>query len=139
MIKKHRLLIVLASLFFICQVAFSKSYECGDSIKEIGSYLELDKDQLKKIDPILKKLKKIIHDRAIKIRGLNKEINEKIASELMDENNMKRLIDRKSKLITEVIKLKVKTSHKIYIFLRKKQKVKYQKLMEHCHANVAFD
>lgn len=139
MIKKHTFLITLFSCLSIYHTAFSSSYECGDSIKEIGSYLELDKNQTSKIDPMLKGLKKITQDRALKIRKLNNEINKQTTSEFMNENNIDVLVDKKAKLISEVIKLKVKTNHKIYILLKRNQKIRYQKLMQNCHDKMAFD
>lgn len=139
MMKKHTLLITLLSSLFIYHTAFSNSYDCGDSIKEIGSYLELDKIQISKIDPMLKSLKKITKDRALKIRKLNNEINKQTASELMHENNIDELVDKKAKLISEIIKLKVKTNHKIYLLLKRNQKIRYQKLMQNCHDKMAFD
>lgn len=123
-------IIAVVLSLFLGQSAFAHGWFCGDKMDKLKKELHLTPEQDKKIEPILKQLKTTMKDNATQMKDLSKQVNEQITSNSTDESNLDSLIDKKTKMIGDMMKAKLHAKHEIYNTLDEKQKTHFKKMMQ---------
>lgn len=122
-------------LFGIVVFAFSLAFgqavfaDCGEGLKAIVEGLKIDEAQKAKIKPILEQLKSETKNNWTQMKDINTQLRQQIQSSTMDQNTVNDLVDKKTKLIGDMIKAKVSAKNQIYNILNDKQKTELQTLM----------
>jgi protein CpxP len=129
MSKKLLGILALVCAFAINTTVFAQE-KCGEGMSQMIESLNLDDSQKQKIKPILEDLKTNIKQSADQMRDLSKQINEQAASSTMDQTAVNDLIDKKTKLIGDMIKAKVTAKNQIYAILKPEQKTQLQSKMK---------
>lgn len=118
-------------------VAFSLSLLLGQTAfahgkgpEGMGAMIEslnLDDAQKAKVKPILNQLKSSIKKSVTQMSGLHTQINQQVQSDAMNPEIISGLIDKKIKLIGDIMKAKVTADHQIFILLNPQQRAAYKK------------
>lgn len=103
---------------------------CGDGIKNMIASLKLDDSQKQKIKPILENLKTSIKQSRDQMQDLNKQIDDQSVSGTVDQSAVNDLIDKKVKLIGDMMKAKAMAKSQIYAVLTPQQKTVLQNKMK---------
>lgn len=125
------------SLLWIAALSFSLMFgqtalaneHCGDMKKMIGS-LKLDDAQKAKVEPILEQFKTAMKASAGQFKDLETQINQQIQSDSTDQSALDGLIDKKTKLIGDMMKAKASAKHQIYTILSPQQRTEYQNMVK---------
>lgn len=123
MYKKLIAILSLAFSLVVCQVAFA---ECGEGMRTMIDSLKLDDAQKAKIKPILEQLKTAVKDNGPQLMDVSKQINQQVTSGTMDQATVDGLIDKKTKMIGDMIKAKVAAKNQIFAVLNDQQKSELQ-------------
>ncbi|MFA6303718.1 MAG: Spy/CpxP family protein refolding chaperone [Legionella sp.] len=123
MYKKLIAIFSLAFSLVVCQVAFA---ECGEGMRTMIDSLKLDDAQKAKIKPILDQLKTAVKDNGPQLMDVSKQINQQVTSASMDQATVDGLIDKKTKMIGDMIKAKVAAKNQIFAVLNDQQKAELQ-------------
>lgn len=126
MYKKIIWVVAFTFSLIFSQSMFAHSGNCGDEIKNLVGSLKLDDSQKAKIKPILEQLKSSLKDTEAQFNDLHAQINQQIASDTMDPATLDGLIDKKAKLIGDIMKAKALAKHQIYAVLNETQKNHFQ-------------
>lgn len=92
--------------------------------------LKLDDSQKSKIKPVLEQLKSTIQNDAAQMKGLHDQLNQQAESANMDQSTVDSLIDKKTKLIGDMMKAKIAAKNQIYAVLTPQQKTELQNKMK---------
>mgnify|MGYP000488118000 CR=1 FL=1 len=130
MYKKLLGILVLACSFVISTTTFANSEACGEGMSKMIESLKLDDSQKQKIKPILENLKTSMKQSGEQMRDLSKQINDQATSSTMDQSAVNDLIDKKAKLIGDMMKAKVMAKNQIYAVLNDQQKTQLQNKMK---------
>lgn len=128
MYKKILGIAALVFSLFVCPTVFAHS--CGEGLKDMLASLKLDDSQKEKIKPILENMKASMKQNVEQMRELSKQINDQAISPNMDQNTVNGLIDKKTKVIGDMIKAKVMAKSQIYAILNDQQKSQLQGMMK---------
>lgn len=132
--KKSLLWIVAVTFSFVLgQTAFAHSGHCGDGMKKMVENFKLDDTQKAKIMPILDQLKTTLKTSWSQMADLRTQINQQIQSDTMDQATLDGLIDKKTKLIGDMMKAKAAAKHQIFTILNAQQKTMYVDMMKKMH------
>ncbi|WP_131794624.1 Spy/CpxP family protein refolding chaperone [Fluoribacter gormanii] len=120
---------------FTCALALSPvvlahSGECGEGFKSMVESLKLDDSQKAKIKPILDQLKTSMKNDFDQMKDLSQQINQQAESATMDQSAVDGLIDKKTKLIGDMMKAKVTAKNQIFSVLNPQQKKELQNKMK---------
>ena len=126
MYKKILWIVAFTFSLILSQATFANSEDCGDGMKNLVGSLKLDDSQKDKIKPILEQLKSTAKDSEAQFKDLHAQINQQIASDSMDEDTLNGLIDKKAKLIGDMMKAKASAQHQLFAILNAQQKNQYQ-------------
>ncbi len=99
---------------------------CGEGLKSMIESLKLDDTQKSKIKPILDQLKTTMKNDADQMMDLSQQINQQAESANMDQSTVDGLIDKKTKLIGDMMKAKVTAKNQIFSVLNPQQKTELQ-------------
>ena len=130
MYKKFLWVVALAFSFVLSQTAFADSNDCGKGLKEMVGSLKLEDAQKEKIKPILEQLKSNMKDNWSQMKDLDTQIEQQANSATMDQATVDGLVDKKSKLIGNMIKAKIMAKNQIFAVLNETQKTELQKMMK---------
>jgi periplasmic protein CpxP/Spy len=125
MYKKILWIVAFTFSLILSQSTFAHSKECGEGMKTLMGSLKLDDSQKGKIKPILEQLKSSIKDSETQFKDLHTQINQQIASDNMDQDTLDGLVDKKAKLIGDMMKAKATAQHQIFTILNAQQKTQY--------------
>jgi protein CpxP len=127
--KKSLLWIVAVTFSFVLgQTAFAG--HCGEGMKRMVENFKLDATQKAKIMPILDQLKTTMQANWSQIRDLRMQINQQIQSDDMDQSTVDGLIDKKTKLMGDIMRAKINAKHQMYMLLNPQQKAAYQNMVK---------
>lgn len=125
--KKNLLWIVAVTFSFVLgQTAFAHSEHCGDGLKKMVEHFNLDAAQKAKVMPILDQLKTTLKASGSQMRDLRVQINQQVQSDNMDQSTVDGLVDKKTKLIGDMMKAKISAKHQIFTLLNAQQKTAFQ-------------
>lgn len=130
MYKKILGTVALAFTLAMSSTVFAHSMECGQGLKQMVESLKLDDSQKQKIKPILESLKSNIKQSADQMQDLRKQIDDQVTSATMDQSSVNDLIDKKAKLIGDMMKAKAMAKNQIYAVLNAQQKTQLQGMMK---------
>ncbi|KTD41275.1 Spy/CpxP family protein refolding chaperone [Legionella parisiensis] len=130
MYKKMIQAAAFAVTLAISPVVLSHSWECKEGLKSMVESLKLDENQKSKIEPILEQLKATMKSGAEQMRDLSKQINQQAESASMDQSTVDSLVDKKTKLLGDMIKAKMTAKNQIYAVLKPEQKTELQNKMK---------
>lgn len=145
MYKKFLGAATLALTLAVSSTSFAHSEMCGaNKLQHMVSSLKLDDAQKQKIQPIMDNLKTTIQQDWQQLHDLNQQIDAQAVSASMDQSTVNDLVDKKTKLIGDMIKAKVNAENQVIGILNAQQKVelqgmmikakeKMEKKMQHCH------
>lgn len=137
MFNKLLWVVTFSLSLLISQVSFADSHDCKKGLSHIVDSLNLTSDQKAKVKPILEQLKSSVNTSASQMKSLRDELNQQIHSANMDESVTNGLIDKKVKLIGDVIKAKATAAHQVYVILDDKQKAQAMSLVKEMEAKMA--
>ena len=106
------------------------AHECGEGLKHMVESLKLDDGQKSKIKPILEQLKSTMKNDAAQMKDLSQQLNQQAESANMDQSAVDSLVDKKTKLIGDMIKAKITAKNQIYAVLTPQQKTDLQNKMK---------
>lgn len=129
MYKKMVQTAAFAITIALSPLVLAHSGECREGLKSMVESLKLDESQKSKIEPILEQLKTTMKNNAEQMKDLSKQINQQAESASMDQSTVDGLIDKKTKLIGDMIKAKVAAKNQIYAVLKPEQKTELQNKM----------
>lgn len=92
--------------------------------------LKLDDTQKQKIMPVVENLKASIKQSAMQMKDLSKQIDEQMTSDAMNQSVVNDLIDKKAKLIADMMKAKIMAKNQIYVVLNPQQKTEWRSMMQ---------
>jgi periplasmic protein CpxP/Spy len=125
---------IIQATAFACALVISPvvlaNSGCGQGLKEIVESLNLDQGQKDKIKPILEQLRSTIKNDASQMQELKQQLNQQAESATMDQSAVDSLIDKKTKLIGDVMKAKISAKNQIYAILKPEQKTELQNKMK---------
>lgn len=133
---------IIQTVAFTCTLALSpvvlaNSCGCGEGLKHMIQSLKLDDSQKAKIKPILDQLASTIKNDASQMKDLEQQLQQQSESANMDQATVDGLIDKKSKLIGDMIKAKVTAKNQIYSVLNPQQKTELQNKMKKVEEKMA--
>lgn len=127
---KHMLSVfVLAMSLALSATGFAAS-ECHEGLKHMVDSLKLDDTQKQKIMPVVENLKASIKQSAMQMKDLSKQIDEQMTSDAMNQSVVNDLIDKKAKLIADMMKAKIMAKNQIYVVLNPQQKTEWRSMMQ---------
>ncbi|MFI4919493.1 MAG: Spy/CpxP family protein refolding chaperone [Legionellales bacterium] len=107
---------------------------CGERMKNMVESLKLDDSQKTKIKPILEQLKSTMKMDASQMHDLSNQLNQQAESATMDQSAVDSLIDKKTKLIGDMMKAKIAAQNQIAAVLNPQQKMELQQKMKEVKA-----
>lgn len=128
--KKSLLWIVALSFSLVIGQTALAHEGCGDNMKKMIESLRLDDAQKAKVMPILDQLKSSIKASAEQFKDLDTQINQQIQSDNTDQATLDGLMDKKTKLVGDMMKAKANAKHQIYSLLNAQQKTVYQSMVK---------
>lgn len=137
MYKKFIWIVSLAFSLVFSQTVFADSWGCGEGIKQMVATLKLDDAQKEQISPILDQLKSSMKDIGTQLGDLDTQINQQLYSASMDQAVVDDLIDKKAKLIGDMIKAKVAAESQIFAVLNTQQKMQLQDMIKKLEDKIA--
>lgn len=130
-------IIALAFTLVLSQTAFADSWGCGEGLKKMVESLKLTDDQKAKIKPVLVQLRSNIIDSANQMGDLDTQINEQVRSATMDKATVDALVDKKAKIIGDMMKAKIMAKNQILAILKPEQKTELQNKMKNLEEKMA--
>ncbi|QMT60342.1 Spy/CpxP family protein refolding chaperone [Legionella sp. PC997] len=136
MYKKIIQTAVFAFTLVLSPVVLAHSGGCGEGFKSMVESLKLDDGQKAKIKPILDQLKTSMKNDAEQMMDLSRQINQQAQSANMDQSAVDDLIDKKTKLIGDMMKAKITAKNQIFGVLNTQQKTELQNKMKKMEAKM---
>lgn len=130
MYKKILLAVALAFSFTLSQTVFADDWGCGEGLHKMVAALNIDDAQKAKIKPILDQLKTSMTDLGTQMGDLAKQLRQQVQSPSMDQAVVYDLVDKKAKLIGDMMKTKVMATSQILAILTPEQKTKLQGMIQ---------
>ena len=122
--------IALAFSLVFSQSALADSWGCGEGLRTMVESLKLNTAQKEKIKPILDQLKLDMNDQGTQMRGLEVQLNQQAESSNMNQTTVDDLINKKTKLIADMMKAKIMAKNQIYTILDTQQKTELHNMMK---------
>lgn len=124
MFKKCLWIVALGLSLVLSQSIFAN--HCKHGMSKMIESLNLETAQKEKIKPILEQLKSSKKDNWTQMKDLDNQIHQQATSANMDQATVDALIDKKTNLIGNMMKAKIKATNQIYAVLNPKQKEELQ-------------
>lgn len=130
--KKSLLWIVAVTFSLIVgQTAFAGGEHCGNGVmKKIVGHFNLDEAQKAKAKPILEQLKATMQTNWSQMKDLRMQMNQQVMSDTMDQSAVDGLVEKRTKLVGDMMKAKLDAKHQIYMLLNAQQKASYQGMVK---------
>ncbi|MCL9683615.1 Spy/CpxP family protein refolding chaperone [Legionella maioricensis] len=135
--KKFLWIVALAFSFILSQTAAADSWGCRKGMEEMVGSLKLDNAQKTKIKPVLEQLKAQMKDNGSQMKDVDIQINQQADSATMDQATIDSLVDKKTKLIGNMIKAKIVAKNQIFAILNTKQKAELNMMMKKIDSQMA--
>jgi periplasmic protein CpxP/Spy len=119
-----------ACALVLSPVVLAHSWGCGEGLHKMVESLKLDDSQKAKIKPILDQLKTTVKNDGSQMKDLDQQLNQQVDSANIDLSAVDSLIDKKSKLIGDIMKAKITAKNQIYAVLNPQQKTELQDKMK---------
>lgn len=123
----------LGIIAFVCSLVITQTAAadgCGEGLKSMLSSIKMENGQDGKIKPILEHLKSNIKDSVNQMKALDDQIKQQVISDKMDQATVDGLVDKKAKLIGDMMKAKITAKNQILNALTPKQKAALLVLMQ---------
>jgi protein CpxP len=137
MYKKLLGIFVLVGAFVLTTPLLAHSGMCGEGMSKMLESLKLDDSQKQKIKPIMDSLKANMKQSADQMVDLSKQLNAQMVSETPDQSAVNDLVDKKAKLIGDMMKAKIDAKMQIYAVLNSQQKTVLQNKMKQIEEKMA--
>ena len=135
--KKYLLAAAFAVSLVTGQTALANSHECGEGLTRMVDSLHVTNDQKAKIKPILEQLESGIKEQGSQMKDLRTQISQQVQSDTMDQATLDGLIDKKSKILGDMMKAKSNAVHQVYTMLNTEQKTKFQSMSKNMEEKIA--
>jgi len=146
MYKNLVAVVAIISTLLFSQTTLADAWGCGEGMRQMVLSMDLNRAQKDKIKPILAQLKASIKETGMHMGDLDRQLNQQSVAVNMDQSVVDDLVEKKTKLIGDMIKAKIKAKNQVLAVLNPKQKInlmnKMQKLEEKiakkfssCHKN----
>jgi Spy/CpxP family protein refolding chaperone len=109
------------------------AFSCGEGMDKMVQSLKLDDSQKQKIKPILDSLKNTMKQNRDQMKAISKQINDKATAPNMDQAAVNDLIDKKVKIIGDMMKAKVSAKSQVFAVLNDQQKAQLKDMMKKMH------
>ncbi|MDP3561009.1 MAG: Spy/CpxP family protein refolding chaperone [Legionellaceae bacterium] len=137
MYKQFLGIVSLACTLVFSQAVFADEWGCGEGLKHMVASLKLDDAQKAQIEPILEELKNSHHETGLELRDIETQLHQQIYAVDMDQSAVNSLIDKKTKLIGDMIKTKVVAQNKIFAILNPEQRSQLQEMIKNLKEKIA--
>lgn len=137
MYKKFIWILALITSFTLTQMVFADTTVCRDKLSKMVQSLNLDESQKAKIKPILDQLKTDLQTSGSQMKDFHTQITQQVNSANMDQDKVNDLVDKKTKVIADMIKAKLKAQNQIYVILNPQQKEKLQNMIKTADDKIA--
>lgn len=137
MYKKIAGIVAMLAALVLSPVVFADDMGCGGGLKGMLQSLKLSDDQKAKIAPIMDQMKAGMKDSAAQFMALDKQINDQVNSDKMDQAAVSSLVDQKTKLIGSMIKAKLAAKNQIMAILTPDQKTAILGMMQKMEDKIA--
>ena len=137
MYKKILWIVTLAASLVLSPILFAHGGMCGERLEKMVASLKIDEAQKQKIQPIMDELKTGMKNTMPQMKELHDQINQQAQSESPDQATMDGLIDKKVKLIGDMMKAKSNARHQIFAILTPEQKTKFNDMMKQAEEKMA--
>jgi Spy/CpxP family protein refolding chaperone len=122
MLKKLFGAVVFGFALICSQISFADNWGCGEGLRSMVESLNLDEAKKAEVKTILEQLKNNMKGIASQMDSIDKQINEQVVSDKMDQDAVNGLVDQKAKLIGDMIKAKLTAKNQIIALLTPEQK-----------------
>lgn len=137
MYKKIIWISTLALTLAFSQSTLADSWGCREGLRSMVESLKLNDEQKAKIKPVLEQLKLKVKNDVTQMHDLKMQLNQQAESMNMDQATVDRLIDKKTKLIGDMIKAKMMAKNQIFTVLDAQQKTELQNMMRKLEEKVS--
>ncbi|MFT4058205.1 MAG: Spy/CpxP family protein refolding chaperone [Legionella sp.] len=133
MYKKLLGTLALACSLVFGSTAMAHAFGCGEGMDKMVQSLNLDDSQKQKVKPIIDSLKTSMQQNREQMKDLSKQINAQVTSPNMDQSAVNDLVDKKVKMIGDIIKAKINAKSQIFAVLNDQQKAQFKDMMKKMH------
>lgn len=130
MYKKLLGTVVFALSFILSQAVLADEWGCGEGIKSMIGSLKIDEAKKEKIKALLEEKEKNMKEMSMQMDDLDKQIAAQVSSEKMDQDAVNVLVDKKTKLIGDMMKAKLVIKNQIINMLTPEQKTRILGMMK---------
>lgn len=131
MFKKSLLIATVALTFAVSQSALAHGMGmCGDGMKNMMSSMKMDDAQKAKVMPILDQLKTSMKGNEDQFKDIDMQIRQQMLSDKMDQSTVDGLVDKKTRMIGDMMKAKIAAKNQIFNMLTAEQKITMQAMMK---------
>jgi periplasmic protein CpxP/Spy len=113
--------------------AYAKSGMCGKRLDSMIESLKLNDEQKAKVQPIMDQLKATMKSSAGQMQDLSNQLDQQVQSATMDQSAVDGLVDKKTKVIGDMMKAKFAAQGQIFAVLTPEQKTQLQGMMKSQH------
>ncbi len=124
-----RLLWILPVMFLAFGQSVYADHAC-DKMKNMVEELNLTDDQKAQITPSMNEFKLKMHENWTQMKDLRMQFNQQVQSDKMDQATVDGLIDKKVKMMSDMMKAKMALKHQIWMILTPEQKTSYQEMVK---------
>lgn len=139
MSKKLLWIFALMFSFMLNQIVFADPAICKESLNKMVQSLNLDDTQKTKIKPIIDQMKSSVKTAASQMDDIRTQLTQQVYSASMDQSTVNDLVDKKAKLIGDMMKAKVMATNQVYNILNPQQKQKLQGMIKNMEEKIAAE
>lgn len=130
---KKLLWIAAVSCSLMVSGAYAKSGMCGKRLDSMIESLKLNDEQKAKVQPIMDQLKTTMKSTSGQMQDLSSQLEQQMQAATMDQSAIDGLVDKKTKLIGDMMKAKFAAQGQIFAVLTPEQKTQLQGMMKSQH------
>ena len=123
-------IVAVAFSLVFSPIASADSWGCGKGLKSMVESLKLEDAQKEKIKPILEQLEASKKDSWTQMKDLDKQLHQQFESATMDQDTVDGLVEKKVKLIGDMMKAKIAAKTQILAILNTEQKAELKNMMK---------
>lgn len=122
MFKKLLGMLVCSFALIFSQITFADDWGCGEGLKSMLESLKLDDAKKAEVKKIMEQSRENLQAASSQMDSIDKQINEQVASDKMDQDRVNSLVDQKAKLIGDMMKAKLTAKNQILALVTPEQK-----------------
>lgn len=119
------------------QTALADAFGCGEGMKSMLATMKLEQAQIDKIKPVLVHFNSDVKDTANMMKPLDIQISQQGLSDKMDPKVLSDLVDKKAKLIGNMMKSKIIAQNQILAILTPEQRQQMQVMIKRLEDKIA--